>query len=151
MYILLFTYILILNIFLFFFILSSAMSIAESSKLPGYGEENTNGSVSSFTLSLSNSATSFSSGTGTSTGASSRNSSFTQRAGHHPMWNIIIFSWFLTYTTAATAFLIFDLTRKNNKYRCVYSAASRRMYNATTPLRILVCAQPLNKKPNSSK
>jgi len=63
----------------------SAMSIAESSKLPGYGEENTNGSVSSFTLSLSNSATSFSSGTGTSTGASSRNSSFTQRAGHHPM------------------------------------------------------------------
>ena len=62
------------------------MSIAESSKLPGYGEENTNGSVSSFTLSLSNSATSFSSGTGTSTGASSRNSSFTQqRAGHHPM------------------------------------------------------------------
>ena len=135
----------------FVFILSSAMSIAESSKLPGYGEENTNGSVSSFTLSLSNSATSFSSGTGTSTGASSRNSSFTQRAGHHPMWNMIIFSWFLTYTTAATAFLIFDLTRKNNKYRCVYSAASRRMYNATTPLRIQVCAQPLNKKPNSSK
>merc|ERR1711953_1075385 len=43
----------------------SAMSIAESSKFPGYGEETSNGSVSSFTLSLSNSATSFSSGTGT--------------------------------------------------------------------------------------
>ena len=62
----------------------SAMSIAESSKLPGYGEETTNGSVNSFTLSHSSSASSFSSGT---SGASSRNSHSytTQRAGHHPM------------------------------------------------------------------
>ena len=61
------------------------MSIAESSKLPGYGEETTNGSVNSFTLSHSSSASSFSSGT---SGASSRNSHSytTQRAGHHPMW-----------------------------------------------------------------
>merc|ERR1712066_225268 len=40
----------------------SAMSIAESSKLPGYGEGE-NGSVNSFTLSHSSSASSFSSGT----------------------------------------------------------------------------------------
>ena len=53
-------------------------------------------------------------------------------------------SWFLT---AATAFLNFDLKKKQNKYRCTPpppqpQPASRRMYNAT-PLRIQVCAQPL--------
>merc|ERR1711899_415616 len=63
----------------------SAMSIAESSKFPGYGEETSNGSANSFTLSHSSSASSgFNSGPSHhgSHGAtsSSRNSSFSQRA-----------------------------------------------------------------------
>lgn len=66
----------------------SAMSIAESSKFPGYGEETSNGSANSFTLSHSSSASSgFNSGPSHhgSHGAtsSSRNSSFSQRA---PLW-----------------------------------------------------------------
>merc|ERR1712241_1272808 len=63
----------------------SAMSIAESSKFPGYGEETSNGTANSFTLSHSSSASSgFSSSAGqgytgrTATG-SSRPSSFSQR------------------------------------------------------------------------
>ena len=60
----------------------SAMSIAESSKFPGYGEEASNGSANSFTLSHSSSASSgFSSSAATGT---SRPSSFSQR--NAPLW-----------------------------------------------------------------
>ena len=60
------------------------MSIAESSKFPGYGEESSNGSAAnSFTLSHSSSASSgfnsSHSGGGAAPGTSSRNSSFSQR------------------------------------------------------------------------
>ena len=101
--------------FIYYF---SAMSIAESSKLPGYGEGE-NGSVNSFTLSHSSSASSFSSAT---SGPSSRNSSFTQRAGHHPMWKQLI-------VISQSAKSIPKNNQKNP--------------HATTPLRIQVRAQPL--------
>jgi len=59
----------------------SAMSIAESSKFPGYGEETSNGSANSFTLTHSSSATSGFSSSNASASATgtSRPSSFSQR------------------------------------------------------------------------
>ena len=66
-----------IHLYLYLLLCFSAMSIAESSKFPGYGEEASNGSANSFTLSHSSSASSgFSSSAATGT---SRPNSFSQR------------------------------------------------------------------------